>query len=145
MLLIMGLCIHTHIVGNRYAHQKLITLEQCLGNSVSCIGKPLVIRAQINYSSDESFIAYPRIRGKFRSEYPIPLAGDLLKLRHEYVIDVLGVFSPENTFIITKYQRDNWIRTAKYAVSILGLLLTVILLFRRYRFSPNRFYILIHR
>jgi len=145
ILFVSGLCIYTHIVGNQYVHQKLVILEQCLKNSVSCISKPLVMRAQIGQSSDESFIAYPRIRGRFQLEYPVPLAGDLVGLQHGYVIDILGAYSPESTFIVTKYHRDNWIRTAKYTVSILGLLLTVILLFRRYRFSSHRFFPLIHR
>ena len=103
------------------------------------------MRAQIDHLSDGSFIAYPRIRGRFRLEYAVPLAGDLVELQHGYVIDILGAYSAESIFIVTKYQRGNWIRTVKYAVSILGLLLTVFLLFRRYRFSPHRFFPLIHR
>ena len=145
ILLVSGLCIHTHIVGNQYVHRDLLILEQCLRNPVSCIGKPLVMRAQIDHSSNGSFIAYPRIRGRFRFEYPVALVGDLVEIQHGYVIDILGAYSPENIFTVTKYQRDNWIRTVKYAVSILGLLFAVILLFRRYRFSSRRFFPLIHR
>ena len=145
ILLVVGLCFHTHIVGNQHVHQKLIMLEQCLRNSVSCLDKPLVIRAQIDYLANGSIVAYPRIRGRFRLDSPVPLAGNLVELHRGYVIDILGVYSPERTFIVTKYRRDNWILTVKYVVSILGLLLTVILLFRRYRLSPHRFSLLIER
>ena len=145
ILLVLGLCVHTHIVGNQYAHKKLIMLEQCLRNSISCSDKPLVMRAQIDHLADGVIIAYPRIRGGFRLEYPVLLTGDLIGLRTKDVVDILGVYSLESTFTVTKYQRDNWIRTVKYIVSILGLLLTAILLFRRYRFSPHQFFPLIHR
>ena len=145
ILLVLGSCIHTHIAGKQHTLQKHIALEQCLKNSVSCIGKPLVINAKIDHLPDGSFIAYPRIRGALRLEYPVPLTGDLVKLKNGYVIDILGVYSEENKFIVTKIHRDNWIVAVKYAVSILGLLLTVILLVRRYRFSPQRFSLLTQR
>ena len=97
---------HTHIVGSQYVHQKLIVLEQCLRKPVSCIDKPLVIRAQIDFLADGSIIAYPRIRGRFRLDSPVPLAGKLIELQRVYIIDILGVYSTERKFIVTKYKKD---------------------------------------
>ena len=91
ILLLMGLGAHTQFVGNRYAHQKLIILEKCLRAPTSCVDKPLVMRVRIKHSSDGSFIAYPKIRGEYRLVYPVPLSGDLTKIQHGYVIDILGL------------------------------------------------------
>ena len=145
MLLIFGLCAHTNIVGNQHALEKIVILEQCLINSILCADKPLVMRVQINHSADDSFIGYPRIRGVYQLGYPVVLTGRLTGIQHGYIIDILGAYSLDSTFIVSKYQRDDWIRPVKYAVSLLGLLLTIILLFRRYRLSSDRRLPLVHR
>jgi hypothetical protein len=145
ILLMMGLCAHTHIVGNRYAYQQEIILEKCLRNPTSCLNNLLVMRARIKHSPEDPFIAYPRIGGVYRLEYPVPLTGDLAGIQHGYVIDILGAYSSDTTFSVTKFQRDDWIRPVKYAVSLLGLLLTVVLLSRRFRFSSSRLFQLIDR
>ena len=145
ILLIVGLCAHTHIVGNRYAHQQLIILEKCLRNPASCVDNLLVMRVRIKHSPDGPFIAYPRIGGVYRLEYPVPLTGDLAGVQHGYVIDILGAYSSDSTFGITKIQRDDWIRPVKYAVSLLGLTLSIIFLSRRYRFSSSRLLPLVQR
>ena len=145
ILLMMGLCAHTHIVGNRYAHQQLIILEKCLSNPASCVDNLLVMRVQIKHSLDGPFIAYPRIGGVYRLEYPVLLTGDLTGVQHGYVIDILGAYSSDTRFSVTKFQRDDWIRPVKYIVSLLGLLLTVVLLSRRFRFSSGWSFPLIHR
>ena len=145
ILLMMGLCAHTHIVGNRYAHQQLIILEGCLKNPTSCVDNLLVMRVRIKHSPDGLFIAYPRIGGVYHLEYPVPLTGDLTGVQHGYVIDILGAYASDSTFGITKIQRDDWIRPVKYAVSLLGLTLTVFLLSRRYRFSSSRLFPLVQR
>ena len=145
IFLLVGLCVHTYIVGNRVTNQKLIILEQCLRNPAACAGKPLVMRVRIKHSPDSPFIAYPRIRGVYRLGYPVPLSGALTGVQHGYVIDILGAYSSDSMFDVTKFQRDDWIRPVKYAVSLLGLTLTIILLSRRYRFSPDRFFPLVHR
>jgi len=144
-LLTMGLCVHSYIIGNQYAHEKLIILEKCLGVPISCVDKPLVMRVRIKHSSDGSFIAYPRIRGEYQLRYPLLLSGDLTDFQHGYVIDILGSYSSNSTFTVTKYQRDDWIRPVKYAVSLLGITLTVFLLSRRYRFSSSRLFPLVQR
>ena len=145
ILLMMGLCAHTHIVGNRYAHQQLIILEGCLKNPTSCVDNLLVMRVRIKHSPDGPFIAYPRIRGVYQLGYPVPLSGNLTGVQHGYVIDILGAYSPDSTFSVTKTQRDDWIRPVKYSISFLGLVFTIILLSRRYRLSANRMLPLIHR
>ena len=145
IFLLVGLCVHTYIVGNRVAYQKLIILEQCLRNTATCVGKPLVMRVRIKHSPDNPFIAYPLIRGVYQLGYPVPLSGDLTGVQHGYVIDILGVYSSDSTFDVTNFQRDDWIRPVKYAISLLGLTLTLFLLARRYRFSPDRFFPLVHR
>ena len=145
MLLLLGLCTHTNIIGNQYALEKIFVLEQCLINPISCADKPLVMRVQVNRSTDDSFIAYPRIRGEYQLGYPVVLSGGLKEIQHGYIIDILGVYSLDSTFIVTRYQRNDWVRPSKYAVSLLGLLLTIILLFRRYRLSPSRRLPLVHR
>ena len=145
ILLIMGLCAHTHIVGNRYAHQQLIILEGCLENSTLSVGNPLVMRVRIKHSGDGPFIAYPRIGGVYQLGLPVPLSGDLTGVQHGYVMDILGSYSPDSTFSVTKTQRDNWIRPVKYSISLLGLVFTIILVSRRYRPSANRLLPLIHR
>ena len=144
-LLAMVLCVHSYINGNQYAHEKLIILEKCLGVPASCVDKPLVMRVRLKHSSDGSFIAYPRIRGEYQLGYPVLLSGDLADLQHGYVIDILGTYSSISTFTVNKYQRNDWIRPVKYAVSLLGLTLTVFLLSRRYRFSSSRLLPLIQR
>jgi len=144
-LLTMGLCVHTYIIGNQNAHEKLIILEKCLGVPASCVDKSLVMRVRLKHSSDGSFIAYPRIRGEYQLGYPVLLSGDLADLHHGYVIDILGTYSSNSTFTVNKYQRNDWIRPVKYAVSLLGLTLTVLLLSRRYRFSSSRLLPLIQR
>ena len=145
ILLMMGLCVHTHIVGNRYAHQQVIILEGCLKNPTSCVDNLLVMRVRIKHSPDGPFIAYPRIGGRYRLEYPVPLTGDLTGVQHGYVIDILGAYSSDTTFSVTKFQRDDWIRPVKYIVSLLGLTLSIILLSRRYRFSSSRLLPLVQR
>ena len=120
-------------------------LEKCLEVPASCVDKPLVMRVRIKQSSDGSFIAFPRIGGKYQLGYPVLLSGDLLDLQHGYVIDILGAYSSNSTFTVNKYQRNDWIRPAKYAVSLLGLTLTVFLLSRRYRFSSSRLLPLVQR
>ena len=144
-LLLMGLCAHTQFVGNQYGHKKIVTLQKCLSNSSECVGKSLVMRVRIKHSGDGPFIAYPRIRGVYQLRHPVPLSGDLTGVQHGYVMDILGTYSPDSTFSVTKTQRDNWIRPVKYAVSMLGLLLTMALLCRRYRFSSGHLFPLIHR
>ena len=144
-LLLMGLCAHTQFVGNQYGHKKIVTLQKCLSNSSECVGKSLVMRVRIKHSSDGSFIAYPRIRGEYQLRYPLLLSGDLTDFQHGYVIDILGSYSSNITFTVTKYQRDDWIRPVKYAVSLLGITLTVFLLSRRYRFSSSRLFPLVQR
>jgi hypothetical protein len=144
-LLLLGLCTHTHILGNQYGHKKLIILEQCLNNTAPCVGDPLVMRVRIEQSPDGPFIAYPRIRGVYQLRNPVLLSGDLAGIQHGYVIDILGAYSPDSTFSVTKTQRDDWVRPVKYIVSILGLILTAILLSRRYRFSSSRLFPLISR
>ena len=145
MLLLMGLGAHTQFVGTRYAHQKLIILEKCLRTPTSCVDKPLVMRVRIKHSSDGSFIAYPKIRGEYRLVYPVPLLGDLTKFQHGCVIDILGAYSSDGVFTIIKFQRNDWVRPLKYTISLLGLLLAVVLLFRRFQFSSGRLFPLIHR
>ena len=107
ILLLLGLCAHTHIVGNKYTHQKLIVLERCLKNPTSCLNKSLVMRVEVKQSSDRSFIAYPRIRGEFQLAYPIPLVGDLTEVENGYVISILGRFSSDRTFVVSKFEKDN--------------------------------------
>ena len=145
ILLLMGMATHTNIIGNQNAQKKIVILEGCLQHPTSCVGQPLVMRVQIDHSSDGSFIAYPKIRGVYQLGYPVLLSGNLTMFQHGYAIDILGAYSLDSTFTITKYQRNNWIRTVKYAVSLLGLLLTIILLSRRYRFAPDRMFPLIRR
>ena len=144
-LLAMGLCVHSYIIGNQYAHEKFIILEKCLEVPTSCVDKPLVMRVRIKHSSDGSFIAYPRIGGEYQLRYPLLLSGDLTDFQHGNVIDILGSYSSNITFTVTKYQRNDWIRPVKYAVSLLGLTLTVFLLSRRYRFSSSRIFPLVQR
>ena len=144
-LLAMGLCVYSHIIGNQYAHEKLIILEKCLGVPASCVDKPLVMRVRIKHSSNGSFIAYPRIHGEYQLRYPLLLSGDLTDFQHGYVIDILGSYSSNSTFTVTKYQRDDWIRPVKYAVSLLGLTLTLLLLSRRYRFSASQLFPMVRR
>ena len=144
-ILLLGLCTYTNIKGNRYALEKVFTLEQCLINPIACAGRPLVMRVQINHSTDGSFIAYPKIWGEYQLGYPVVLAGGLKGIQHGYIIDILGAYSLDSTFIVARYQRNDWVRPVKYAVSLLGLLLAVILLYRRYRLSPDRQLPLIHR
>ena len=145
ILLLMGLCAYTQVVGNQYAQQQLIILEKCLRNPTSCVDKPLVMRVRINHSPDGHFIAYPRVRGVYQLGYPVPLLGDLTDFQHGYVIDILGTYSSDSTFTITKYQKGDWVRPVKYAVSLLGLTLTIILLSLRYRFSSSRLLPLVRR
>jgi hypothetical protein len=145
MLLLVGLCVHTNIIGNQYALEKTIILEGCLKRPNSCVNKPLVMRVQINHSSDGSIIAYPRTRGVYQLGLPILLSGELTGIQHGFVIDILGSYSFDNKFVVTKYQRNDWIRPVKYSISLLGLFLTIILLFRRYKFSSDQFLPLIHR
>ena len=144
-LLAMGLCVYSYIFGNQSAHKKFIILEKCLGAPASCVDKPLVMRVRIKHSSDGSFIAYPRIRGEYQLRYPLLLSGDLTDFQHGYVVDILGSYSSNSTFTVTKYQRNDWIRPVKYAVSLLGITLTVFLLSRRYRFSSSRLFPLVQR
>ena len=145
ILLLLGLCAHTHIAGNQYTHQKLIVLEHCLTNPTSCVDKPLVMRVKVKQSSNRSFIAHPRIRGEFQLAYPIPLVGDLTGVESGYVISILGTYSSDRTFIVSKFEKDNWVRIAKYSISLLGLVLTIMLMSRRYRFSSDRPFPLVHR
>ena len=145
ILLLLGLCGYANINGNRYSDEKAVILEECLQLPFSCVDKLLVMRAQIRQLGNGSYIAYPRIRGNYRLEYPLPIFDDLVDLQHGYVVDILGAYSLEGTFVIVKFQRDNWIRLVKYGVSILGLLLTAILLCRRYRFSGKWSIPLVHR
>ena len=144
-LLAMGLCVYSYIFGNQSAHEQFIILEKCLEVPASCVDKPLVMRVRIKHSSGGSFIAYPRIHGEYQLRYPLLLSGDLTDFQHGYVIDILGSYSSNSTFTVTKYQRDDWIRPVKYAVSLLGITLTVFLLSRRYRFSSSRLFPLVQR
>ena len=100
---------------------------------------------EIKQSSDGPFIAYPKIEGAYQLMNPVPLDGNLIGLERGYVADILGSYSSDATFIVTKSQRNNWIRLLKYAVSLLGLLLAAILFFRRYRFSSYWRLPLVHR
>jgi hypothetical protein len=142
VLLMMGLCTHTHIVGNRYTYEKSMVLKGCLQNPISCVDKPLAMRVRINQAPDGYFIARPMI---WDGEYSVPLLGELTGVQHGYVIDILGEYSSDSTFVVRKYQRNDWVRPVKYVVSLLGLALTIILLFRRYRLSPHRRLPLVNR
>jgi len=144
-MLLIGLCAHTHVVGNQYAQKQLAMLEQCLDNPASCKGKPLVMRVRINRLPNSHFIAYPKVHGVYQLERPVPLLGNLIELQHGYVIDILGTYTPDGAFTVTRYQGNDWIRPVKYAVSLLGLALAIILFRRRYRFSSSRLLPLIHR
>ncbi len=145
ILLMMGLCVHTHIAGSLHAHQQFIIFEKCLKNPTSCVNNPLAMRVRIRHSLGVSFVAYPKIHGKYQLEYQVPLSGDLTGVQHENVIDILGAYLPDGTFNVIKFQRDNWIRPVKYSVSLLGLTLSIILFYRRYRFSSSRLLPLINR
>ena len=145
ILLIVGLCVHTHILGNRYAHQQLLILEMCLENPASCVDNPLTMRVRIKHLPDGPFVAYPRIRGVYQLGHPVALSGDLTGVQHGYIIDILGAYFSDGTFNVTKFHRDDWIRPVKYAVSLLGLTLTIILFIRRYRFSSDRSFPLVYR
>ena len=142
ILLTLGLCTYSHIIGNRYAHQKSVILKRCLQNPISCVDKPLTMRVRINQSPDSNFIAHPLI---WDGEYSVPLSGDLSGIQHGYVIDILGAYALDSTFNVSKFQRNNWIRPVKYAISLLGLVFTIILMSRRYRLSSGRLFLLIHR
>ena len=145
IVLLLGLCVSTHIAGNKVEFDRYTVLKNCIQNPYLCTGKPLVMRVKLKQSSDGSFIGYPRIGGVYQLTYPVTLVGNLIGFQHGYVIDILGSYSPDTRFIVTKYQRGNWVRVIKYAVSFLGLLLTVILFFRRYRTSSSRLLPLVPR
>lgn len=145
ILLLIGLGTHTQFIGSRFAHQKSIILEKCLSTPASCVDKPLVMRVRIKYPPVGPVIAYPKLHGEYQLVYPVPLSGNFLGIQHGYVIDILGTYSSDGTFTITKFQRNDWVRPVKYAVSLLGLTLAITLLRRRYRFSSSRLLPLVDR
>ena len=145
LLLLFGLGVYANIMGSQQILERGLILEKCLEDPISCVEKPLVMHVQINLSSDNLYIAYPNVWGAYQLKHPVTLAGKLKGLKHGQIISILGAYSHDSVFIITDYQESDWIRTLKYGVSLLGLLFTIILFIRRYRFSPDRLFPLVHR
>ena len=115
----------------------------CLESASACLSKTFVLRITVVSSSVNETIGGITLKKELKRR--LRLVNLPLDIESGSVVNVLGSFDSEGFFYVRKHSRYSWVRTLKFSVSILGFVLSLGLLFSKYRFSPAIFFPLVRK
>lgn len=151
LLLILGLCSYSHVIGRISEEDGEKLLESCLNQSITCQGESLVFTADVSLVEKDFFIVYPWYRRDIKKSFkfqeshlegslPHKVVGVLSDIQAGDSVQLLVRFEyQKETRMLRVFHRDRRVRLFKYATSFMGLILAIMVFFRRYGFHPSRY------
>ena len=145
LFVLFALCIYSEFSG--LANQKhLSSIRQtCITYITSCHNQLLFLPSRLLSTTKDSFTILtltkkgPKWADLAEYDHPIIVRGQLVGIQPGDEFALLARFDRSGVIEMIKYEKEpSRIRILKYLVSILGLILTIILLFNRYRLSKLR-------
>ena len=118
-------------------------IVECLESAATCLGRTFALRIIFVSSTTNETIGEIKLSQNLRRH--LNLVNLPLKMEPGSVVDVLGSFDSEGFFYVREHARYSWVRTLKFSVSFLGFVLSLVLLFSKYRFSPVTLFPLVSR
>jgi hypothetical protein len=143
--LLLALCIYSEIVGLAKENQRAIAIRSCITNNDNCHNQLFFLGGRLVSSSKNTFqflVQIQSIPKWFKSAeqtYTVTVNGHLKNLGIGEGFSLLARFDRNGIVEMVKYEKELLrTRITKYIVSIVGLILSLNLLFNRFRRSPHR-------
>ena len=143
IILLLSLGFYALQVGRSADQVRYNETVRCLETASTCLGKTFVLRIIVFSSSANETVGGIMLKRGLKRR--LRLVNLPLEMEPGSVVDVLGSFDSQGFFYVRKHSRYSWVRAFKFSVSILGFVLSVVLLFSEYRFSPATFFPLVRK
>ena len=145
LFILSALCIYSGFTGLTN-EQRLISIRKaCITYQTTCHNQLLFLPSRLLSTSNSTFrilalnIRGPKWADLAEYDYPVIVRGRLVGIQPGDEFALLARFDRSGVMEMIKYEKEpSRVRLLKYLVSILGLILSIILLFDRYRPSGLR-------
>ena len=144
VITILGL--YSFLVGLEEDRKFEEILSDCLSQRVLCPTKTITVSGEIQSIGTDSALVFIRTRDGARWEdlfdrdHEVLVIGNQLPPDIGRIVALQGQFLSNNQFLLEAYQAEKrGIREAKYIISLFGLLMTIIIWARTFRFSFKNF------